>query len=190
MQLAKMHVSRSLFRTLTLLYGCFSHFSASSPTNPSVSELPANTSISLEQLNLGSNTSMARSNPSIKANMPEIPACYMPISGVQPVSPQAALIALARLAYLSDFDSERIWRNFALLVSLRSTAILVLKTRSGQDSFSYLDVANRAMDVIKYCVIEQPPELQLGGELSIGTQNNFRVVVKGLAPRENLPQES
>ena len=122
--------------------------------------------------------------------MPEIPACYVPISGVQPVSPQAALITLARLAYLSKFDTERIWRNFALLASLHSTAILVLKTRSGQDSFSYLDVADRAMDIIKYCVFEQPPELQLGGEIPIGTQKNFRVVVKGLAPRENLPHVS
>ena len=109
----------------------------------------------------------------------------MPISGVQPVTPQAALITLGKLAYLSDFSTERIWRNFALLVSLHSTAILVVKTRTGQDSFSYLDVADRAMDIIKYCVVEQPPELQLGGEVPIGIQKNFRVVVKGLAPRED-----
>ena len=132
---------------------------------------------------------MERSGPTTKADRYEIPACYMPISGVQPVSPQAALIMLGKLAYLPEFNTERIWRNFALLVSLHSTAILVVKTRSGQDSFSYLDVADRAMDVIKYCVVEQPPELQFGGEVPIGIQKNFQVVVKGLAPRKDISDE-
>lgn len=133
---------------------------------------------------------MEASSPATKANMLEIPACYMPISGVQPVSPQVALLTLGRLAYLPGFYTEKIWRNFALLVSLQSTAVMVVKTSTGQDSFSYLDVADRVMDIIKYCVVEQPPELRLGGEVPIGTQKNFRVVVKGLAPREDLLYES
>ncbi len=106
--------------------------------------------------------------------------CFPPHSEARLISPQDALIALGRLASPKDFFNPERYAQSTVLRTWRSVTIGVFKVRPGgaYDDFSLFDIASQAIEIIKFCVIHQPPEARLGGALDVGSRNVFRVVVQ------------
>lgn len=157
-----------------------------STTNSSTKRL-----ISLEHLRLFTESSNGDVTNNATSHLAERTGCYMPALHFQVVPPQDALIMLGRLASSPDFSNQQKWQDFALLTVSRSAELLLVKIGEGYDEFSILDVASQAMDVIKFCIIQQPPHLGFGGAIEVGSRNNFRVVVQSRIPHtDNLSATS
>ncbi|KAI4175734.1 MAG: hypothetical protein LQ346_008014, partial [Caloplaca aetnensis] len=82
------------------------------------------------------------------------------------ISPQDALIALGRLASPKDFFVEEHYTQSTLLTTWRSVTIGLFKiSPGGYDEFSLFDIATQAIEIIKFCIIQQPLDARLGGAL-------------------------
>lgn len=114
----------------------------------------------------------------------DMTGCNRPGPGIRTVSPQDALIALGRLASAPDFFAIRTFRSFGSLATWNTAAIFLAKIDAGPDDFSIFDIASQALEVIKYCIVHQPPAARLGGALEVGGQNRFRLVVQATIPHE------
>ena len=115
----------------------------------------------------------------------DLSGCYIPAPGMRPVSPQDALIALGNLASTINFFGIRRYRDFAVLADWRSAAIVLVKIATGPDDFSIFDVASQALQIIHYCIIQQPAAQRFGGVIEIGSRNKFRLIVQARAPFED-----
>ncbi|KAL8906630.1 MAG: hypothetical protein Q9207_001884, partial [Kuettlingeria erythrocarpa] len=141
--------------------------------------LSAQTLASLERLKPITDSSNQDLNSSTIKPLQDLTGCFPPHSEARVISPQEALIALGRLASPKDFFINKPYTHTTLISTWRSVTIGVFKIRPGDyDDFSLFDIASQAIEIIKFCVIQQPADARLGGALDVGSRNVFRVVVQ------------
>lgn len=104
--------------------------------------------------------------------------CYVPGPGLRLVSAQDALIVLGSLANTPAFFNVKTYRNLAVLAEFNTAVIVLVKVGHGEDAFTTFDIASQAIEVIKYCIIQQPPASRLGGAIEVGSKNVFRLLVQ------------
>ncbi|KAL8712834.1 MAG: hypothetical protein Q9220_003042 [cf. Caloplaca sp. 1 TL-2023] len=93
--------------------------------------------------------------------------CYKPSPTTRHISPQHATIALGNIARAKDFYSSRVFDNYASLQTVGSVVIFLIKSGKGDDVFSIYDIVSQAFNIINYCVFQQLPGEQLGGQMEL-----------------------
>lgn len=145
-------------------------------------KLPVEALSSLQHISPIADASIGDLQNNNGSSLSHMTGCYTPESGILTISPQDALVALGRLASPSDFFDTQAYRSFTVLRTWRTAAIALIQIDTGPDEFSLFDVATQAIEITKFCIIHQPPGIRLGGALEVGSQNRFRVVVRGRLP--------
>lgn len=108
----------------------------------------------------------------------DLTGCFRPRAGARIISPQDALIALGKLAGPHFFYDDKLYVENTVLKAWRTVAIYLVKIRPvGFDEFSLFDIASQVIEIVKFCVIQQPPGARFGGAFDVGSRNVFRVAV-------------
>lgn len=159
-----------------ILFGLLSSLIATLPPDSLTANL---TSRFMHNLGPMTNASNILVNDKATAPLRDRTGCFTAQPGLRTVTPQDAFIALGRLAFPRDFYTDRVYQDNTVIKEFRSASIALIKNDVGPDAFSLFNIASQAIEIIKFCIVQQTPQNWLGGLLEVGSRNRFRVVVHG-----------